>query len=73
LVLKNGILWPLVIAHALIDFTSFIGKATVPAVWNAIVGVGLTFLFMSYGLYLMRQQRNEPLIRVDERVARSRT
>jgi hypothetical protein len=71
LVLKKGILWPLVIAHTLIDFTSFIGKATVPAVWNVVAGVALTFLFMSYGLYLMRQQRDEPMIRADERVARS--
>jgi uncharacterized protein len=71
LVLKKGILWPLVIAHALIDFTSFIGKDIVPAVWNVIAGVALTFVFMSYGLYLMRQQRDEPMIRADERVARS--
>jgi uncharacterized protein len=70
LVLKQGILWPLVVAHALIDFTSFIGRDTVPAFWNAIAGVALTFLFMSYGLFLMRQQRDEPMIRADERVAR---
>ncbi|NTV65872.1 MAG: CPBP family intramembrane metalloprotease [Oscillochloris sp.] len=71
IVLKKGILWPLVIAHMLIDFTSFIGKATVPAVWNVVAGVALTFLFMSYGLYLMRQQRDEPMIRADEQVARA--
>lgn len=68
-VLKEGILWPLVIAHALIDFTSFIGKDTLPAFWNAIAGVVLTFLFMSYGLFLMRQQRDEPMLRADEPVA----
>lgn len=73
LVLKKGILWPLVIAHALIDFTSFIGKDTIPAVWNVVAGLALTFLFMSYGLYLMRQQRDELLIRVDDLAARSRS
>ncbi|MEN9937815.1 MAG: hypothetical protein RLZZ387_4394 [Chloroflexota bacterium] len=70
--LKKGVIWPLVVAHALIDFTSFIGKDTVPAFWNAIAGVVLTFMFMSYGLYLMRQQRDEPMIRVEETVATAR-
>ncbi len=69
--LKKGIIWPLVVAHALIDFTSFIGRDTVPAVWNAIAGVVLTFLFMSYGLFFMRQQRDEPMLRADEQVARA--
>lgn len=71
LVLKKGILWPLVIAHALIDFTSFIGKTPVPAVWNVVAGLALTCMFMSYGLYLMRQRSAVPLIRADEQVARS--
>jgi membrane protease YdiL (CAAX protease family) len=70
-VLKKGVLWPLVVAHALIDFTSFIGKDAIPAVWNTVAGIGLTFLFMSYGLYLMRQQHNEPMIRAGEPVAKS--
>jgi hypothetical protein len=69
-VLKKGVIWPLVIAHALIDFTSFIGKDTIPAVWNTIAGVALTFVFMSYGLYLMRQ-RDEPMIRAGEPVVRA--
>lgn len=70
LVLKNGLLWPLVIAHTLIDFSSFIGKADIPAFWNAIAGVALTFVFMSYGLYIMRQKGAEPTTRPDGRVAR---
>jgi membrane protease YdiL (CAAX protease family) len=70
LVLKKGILWPLVIAHALIDFTSFIGKATVPSVWNVVAGLAITFMFMSYGLYLMQQRSDVPMIRADELVAR---
>ncbi len=56
-VLKHGVLWPLVVAHTLIDFTSFIGKDTVPAVWNVVAGVALTFLFMAYGLYIMARWR----------------
>ena len=71
LVLKKGILWPLVIAHALIDFTSFIGKDTVPAVWNVVAGLALTFMFMSYGLYLMQQRSDAPMLRADAQVARS--
>ncbi|PDW01342.1 CPBP family intramembrane glutamic endopeptidase [Candidatus Chloroploca asiatica] len=61
LVLKQGMLWPLIVAHALINFTSFIGKDTLPAFWNTVAGVALTFMFMSYGLYIMRQQRDEPI------------
>jgi uncharacterized protein len=72
LVLKKGILWPLIIVHALIDFTSFIGKDTIPVGWNAVAGVALTFLFMSYGLYLMRQPSAAPMIRADTLVARAR-
>ncbi|MEI7772709.1 MAG: CPBP family intramembrane glutamic endopeptidase [Chloroflexales bacterium] len=71
LVLKNGILWPLVIAHTLIDFTGFIGGPAIPAAWNAIAGVALTCMFMWYGLYIMRQKGAEPILRADERVARS--
>lgn len=70
LALKNSILWPLVIAHTLIDFSSFIGKADIPAFWNTIAGVALTFVFMSYGLYIMRQKGPEPTMHPDERVAR---
>jgi hypothetical protein len=70
LVLKNGILWPLVIAHMLIDFTGFIGGAAIPATWNAIAGVALTCMFMWYGLYIMRQKGIEPMTRGDERVVR---
>jgi uncharacterized protein len=73
LVLKKGILWPLVVAHTLIDFTSFIGKDTVPAVWNVVAGVALTFMFMSYGLYIIRQQSNDPMICADKQLARSLT
>jgi uncharacterized protein len=71
LVLKKGILWPLVVAHALIDFTSFIGKATVPAVWNVVAGVALTCMFMSYGLYLMWQHSDDPMIQAGAQVASS--
>jgi uncharacterized protein len=71
-VLKKGLLWPLVIVHALIDFTSFIGKDSLPAFWNTVAGGALTFLFMAYGLYLMRQPSAAPLLYADPPVARSR-
>jgi membrane protease YdiL (CAAX protease family) len=71
LVLKKGLLWPLIFVHALINFTSFIGKDTLPAFWNTVAGVTLTFLFMAYGLYLMWQPSAAPLLRADPPVARS--
>ncbi|NNJ13587.1 CPBP family intramembrane metalloprotease [Chloroflexales bacterium ZM16-3] len=60
-VLKKGILWPLVIAHTLIDFTSFIGRDDFPDSWNTIAGVALTCMFMWYGLYLMWQKDDVPM------------
>lgn len=55
LVLKKGILWPLVLAHFLIDFTAMIGKTDVPDGLNAVLGVGITFAIGSYGLFVMLQ------------------
>ena len=51
---KTGLIWPLVLVHALIDFTSFLGKEGTPPAWEAAAGIGITFAFMSYGLFLMR-------------------
>ena len=53
-VLRTGLLWPLILVHALIDFTSFLGSGEHSASWNAVAGIGVTFAFMSYGLLLMR-------------------
>ena len=63
-VLRTGLLWPLILVHALIDFTSFLGKAVLSPTWNAFAGIGVTFAFMSYGLFLMRRGKRNPLIQV---------
>ena len=51
--LRTGLLWPLNLAHALIDFTSFVDRAELSFALNTIAGTGVTFAFMSYGLFLM--------------------
>ena len=60
-VLKKGILWPLVLAHFLIDFTAMIGRTTVPDGLNAVLGVGITFIIGSYGLFVMLQVPEEKI------------
>lgn len=67
-VLKTGILWPLVIAHFLIDFTAMLGKADFSPVWNIILGVGIAIVFANYGVFVMLQNRKAKL-----RQAASRT
>jgi uncharacterized protein len=56
LVLKKGILYPLVLAHFLIDFTAMIGKTDFSPVLNSILGVAITFILGSYGLFVMLQK-----------------
>jgi membrane protease YdiL (CAAX protease family) len=59
LVLKKGIIWPLVLAHFLIDFTNFIQKPgyTYPLFWNLFIVLSITAIFTAYGLFLMFQKR----------------
>lgn len=59
--LRTGLIWPLVIVHALIDFTAFIGRTDVPPALNALLGLGMSFAFLSYGLYLMLHPRSSGL------------
>ncbi len=54
-VLKTGILWPLVIAHFLIDFTAMLGKADFSPVWNTVLGLGIAIVFANYGVFVMLQ------------------
>ncbi len=61
IVLRTGMIWPLVLVHALIDFTSFLGREGISPAWDAVAGMGVTFAFMSYGLFLMRHQQNPRL------------
>jgi uncharacterized protein len=65
--LRTGLLWPLILIHALIDFTSFLGKTGLSPTWNAVAGIGVTFAFMSYGLLLMRRGTRAALIPVGAR------
>lgn len=58
LVLKKGIIWPLVLAHFLIDFTAMIGRTDFSPVLNSILGVAITFVLGSYGLLVMLQKPN---------------
>jgi uncharacterized protein len=64
LVLKKGMIWPLVVAHFLIDFFNFIqapGFVFSPA-WTMIIVVGTTVIFTAYGLFLMLSRQNEKTI-----------
>jgi uncharacterized protein len=59
LVLKMGILWPLVVAHFLIDFFNFIqdpGFVFSPF-WNILIVASIGLIFTAYGLFLMHQKR----------------
>ena len=58
LALKKGILWPLVLAHFLIDFFNFIQKPgfTFPPFWNLLIVIGIAVIFTAYGLFVMLQK-----------------
>jgi uncharacterized protein len=64
LVLKKGILWPLVVAHFLIDFTAMIGRTDFSPTVNSVLGVAITFVFGSYGLFVMLQKPNANVVPV---------
>lgn len=61
LVLKKGILWPLVLAHFLIDFVNFLQKPgfTFPPGWEVLIVVGIAIIFTAYGLVVMLQKSAE--------------
>lgn len=66
LVLKKGIVWPLVLAHFLIDFTNFIqrpGFVYSPG-WALAITLGIGFIFTGYGVFVM--------LRVPETLSRER-
>ena len=56
LVIKKGFIWPLVLAHFLIDFTAMIGKTNFSLAWDSVLGVTITFVLGSYGLFVMLQK-----------------
>jgi membrane protease YdiL (CAAX protease family) len=55
LVLRKGIIWPLVLAHFLIDFANFIQKPgfTYPPGWEIAIVLSLAVVFTGYGLFVM--------------------
>ena len=59
LVLKKGILWPLVIVHFLIDFASFLQRPdfTLATEWNILLVVALAVIFTVYGVFVMLQKQ----------------
>ena len=63
LVLRKGLLWPLVVAHFLIDFLpmSLVGNLSypVPPSWNSILLVGISAVFLLYGLFVMLERHYE--------------
>jgi membrane protease YdiL (CAAX protease family) len=55
LVLRTGIIWPLVLTHFLIDFANFIQKPgfTFSPEWQLVIVLGMTVIYTGYGLFLM--------------------
>lgn len=65
LFLKTKILWPLVLAHFLIDFVNFIQKLgfVYPPFWEMVIVIGTIVVFIAYGFFiiLQRQQLLSPV------------
>ncbi|HET7370060.1 MAG TPA: CPBP family intramembrane glutamic endopeptidase [Gammaproteobacteria bacterium] len=55
LVMKKGIIWPLILAHFLIDFAHFLQKpgASFAPGTEAAITIGVTAVFLVYGLFIM--------------------
>jgi membrane protease YdiL (CAAX protease family) len=66
LVLKKGIIWPLVVAHFAIDFVNFLQNPnfTYPPFWAVAIVTGIGVVFTVYGLFVMLQKGQEriPLV-----------
>jgi CAAX protease family protein len=64
LALQKGILWPLVLAHWLINFSNYIQTPgfTYPAPWNVLIAVGITVVFTAYGVFVMLQKNQVKVI-----------
>jgi uncharacterized protein len=58
LVLKKGILWPLIVAHFLIDFFNFIQRPgfTFTPVWTLLIVTGIAVIFTIYGLFVLLEK-----------------
>jgi membrane protease YdiL (CAAX protease family) len=64
LVLHKGILWPLVLAHFLIDFVNLIQKPgfTYPPFWEVLIVVSIAVVFTAYGFFVMLQKSQEKVM-----------
>ncbi|MBN2406041.1 MAG: CPBP family intramembrane metalloprotease [Coriobacteriia bacterium] len=62
LVLKKGVIWPLVIAHFLIDFAGFMQRPgfSFPPGWNEAITLGIGIVFTAYGLFVMLRVSEAP-------------
>jgi hypothetical protein len=58
------VIWPLVIAHALMDFTSFLAfngaDSGSPTTTDMIISAGLIVAFTAYGLVMMHDVSDSP-------------
>ena len=63
--LRTGVIWPLVIIHALIDFTSFIASGRVGTssftTLDVVIALLTTVAFTAYAIYFMRSTRSPQL------------
>ena len=73
LVLKKGILWPLVIVHFLIDFASFLERPDfiISPSWNLLLVVGLALIFTVYGLFVSCKTDDKSESSIDPRLPKA--
>lgn len=59
---KKGIVWPLVLAHSLIDFTNFIQRPgfAYSRGWALAITLGIGFIFTGYGVFVMLRVPETP-------------
>jgi hypothetical protein len=58
LVLKKGIIWPLILAHFLIDFANFLQKPgfSYPPSVSLLIVLGIAIVFSGYGVFVLLQK-----------------
>lgn len=63
LALKLGIVWPLVLAHFLIDFAGMMQRPgfTFSPGWSLTITLGTTLVFIVYGLFVMLRVAERPV------------
>jgi membrane protease YdiL (CAAX protease family) len=63
LVIRKGVIWPLMIAHFLTDFFYFLQRTNgyFSPTQGLIITFSITVIFISYGLWLMFRPFKEPI------------